>query len=280
MNPINNHSCPVCQNSQNNNLQDERLQVFVCGSCGHVFSENNVAAETIYKPEYYLDDHKNWFLHPNFKLFGIIESYIKNNFNSQNVSILDIGCGRGDLLNFLHSHQPEWSLCGIDVSENKDQNITYLQGDFVDYEFSQKFDVVVGLMVIEHIPDVVSFVKKISTVLSNQGVVFLVTVNSNSVIYTLARILRRLGWRGPYDRLYHHHHLQHFNNTSLRRLLEKNGYIITKQYNHNFPLSALDLPQSSHILRLVYYFAVACLFAITNIFGGGLNQTIVCKKNI
>ena len=280
MNDMSNHSCPVCQNCQNNRLQDERLQVFVCGNCGHVFSENNVAVETIYNPDYYLAEHKNWFLHPNFKLFGIIESCLKNNFDNQNINILDVGCGRGDLLHFLHSRQPDWNLWGIDVSENKEDGITYLRGDFVGHDFNREFNAVVGLMVIEHIPDLVSFVKKISTVLSGGGMVFLVTINSNSVIYGLARILRRFGWRGPYDRLYHHHHLQHFNSSSLRRLMEKNDFTVVKQYSHNFPLSALDLPQGSRFLGLVYYCAIACMFFVTNIFGGGLNQTIICKKKV
>lgn len=276
----NHHPCPICRNCQNNYVQDGRLQIFVCSVCAHVFSENKTASETIYNPEYYLSEHKNWFLHPNFKLFGAIEQYINNHFGIDNINILDIGCGKGDLLHFLKTRRPTWRLYGIDVTENKEQGITYTQGDFVNYEFSQKFDVVTGLMVIEHVPDPISFVKKLADILANRGYIFLVTINSRSIIYRLAGVLRRLGWRGPYDRLYHHHHLQHFNNASLRRLMEENGFMVLKQYSHNFPLSAIDVPPVSLPLALMYRWATAVLFAVSDIFGNGVNQTIICKKNI
>lgn len=274
------HSCPICHNHQNNYIQDECLQIFVCSVCTHVFSENHVAADNIYNQEYFLSEHKNWFLHPNLKLFGDIELYIKNSFVAKDLNILDVGCGRGDLLRFLRERQPAWHPYGIDVSENREQDIVYMHGDFVDHEFNQEFDVVMGLMVIEHVSDPVVFVKKIAAVLSDSGRVFLVTINSNSIIYRLAGVLRRLGWRAPFDRLYHHHHLQHFNNVSLRHLLEHNGFTVIRQYNHNFPFSAVDVPSGSALLAAIYKYVTAVLFCVTNIFGGGVNQTIICKKNI
>lgn len=272
------YCCPVC-NEQNNHPEDKMLNVFVCHACRHVFSKSNVKTEDVYILEYYSEEHKNWFLHPNIRLFGIIESFIKSNVWTENLAVLDVGCGRGDLLHFLSEKQQAWSLYGIDVSENKGQDIVYMQGDFIDYKFNQKFDVVTGLMVIEHVADPVSFVKKIGAVLSDGGSVFLTTVNSNSLIYRIARVLRKLGWRTFYDRLYHHHHLQHFNNISLRCLLERNGFTVIKQYSHNFPFSAVDLPPAPAILKTIYRSAVAVLFGFTNFFGGGVNQTIICKKN-
>jgi len=274
------HPCPVCQNVQNNCLQDQILNVFICASCNHVFSESIVDAVDIYNPDYFLIEHKNWFLYPNIELFGKIESFIKDNSSIANLSVLDVGCGRGDLLNFLHKDNPLWCLSGIDISENKGQDIIYISGNFSSYEFGEKFNIITGLMVIEHVVDPVLFVRKLFDVLYSDGKVFLVTINSDSVMYRLANILRRLGWRAPYERLYHHHHLQHFNNASLRNLMEKNGFNVIKQYNHNFPFSAIDVPSVPLIFKLAYKYVIIGLFIITNFFGGGVNQTIVCKKNI
>lgn len=274
---LSSYSCPICKNFDGNHVLDERLNVSVCTACSHVFSVNTLSSETLYSPDYFLNEHKNWFLFPNFKLFGKIVSDIKNNFANRSVNVLDVGCGRGDFLKFLHQQRPEYNLCGIDVTPNSDPGITYLQGDFVEYHFDAQFNVIVGLMVIEHISDPVAFVKKIHALLSPDGRVFLVTITNNSLLYRLSRFFKKIGWRAPFDRLYHPHHLQHYTNASLRRLMEQNGFSVETQYNHNFPLSAVDLPPGPKWVQIMYFSAVACLFGLTNLVGSGLNQTIVCK---
>lgn len=272
--------CPICNATSNLQELDPKMGVLVCASCGHTFSKSQPDPESIYNPAYFLSEHKNWFLFPNTALFKRIVDFTKKTFSQTPLTILDVGCGKGDLLRYFADTFPGNKLVGIDLSDNLSSQITYIKDDFVNHAFVEKFDVITGLMVIEHISDPKAFVKKVHELLATNGITFLVTINNDSVMYRLARVFKALGWRGPFERLYHHHHLQHYTVKSLRRLMEDAGFTTLNQKTHNFPLKAVDLPSGGWLLRAVYYVAVAFIFGITNILGGGMNQTIVCKKTL
>jgi len=70
-------------------------------------------------------------------------------------SIIDVGCGNGDLLRaILETGKPK-SLVGVDGSEyvlsNSDPNIDFVKSDIIDFNFDDKFDFVFSDNVIEHI---------------------------------------------------------------------------------------------------------------------------------
>ena len=94
----------------------------------------------------------------------------------------------------------------------------------------------------------------------------------------IARLLKAFSFRGAFDRLYSHHHLQHYNNKSLANLVKDGGFEIISHKNHNFPLKSVDLPKTNTLIKWIYVSGVAIVFGITNLFGGGLCQTIICKK--
>jgi hypothetical protein len=101
-----------------------------------------------------------------------------------------------------------------------DARITYLQGDFLQYDFDRQFDVLVTLAVIEHIPDVSAFARRMSELCVPGGLVMTMTVDERSVIYRTARAMALAGYDVPIRRLYSKHHLNHFTAHSLQRLLE------------------------------------------------------------
>ena len=103
------------------------------------------------------------------------------------------------------------------------------------------------------------------------------TVNASGALYSLARFLRRIGVRGPFERLYDKHHLEHYKTASLRALFELEGYRVVSHRVHNFPLKALDVPEGSKLLALVYRVGIACAFFLTAL-QGGVHQTIICQK--
>lgn len=71
-------------------------------------------------------------------------------------SILDVGCGKGALLNTISKSYKFKELCGIDVSLLEDKNIkkmsniNFVKGDITSFNLNKKFDVVYSNHVLEH----------------------------------------------------------------------------------------------------------------------------------
>src|SRR5205823_11985748 len=51
------------------------------------------------------------------------------------------------------------------------------------------------------------------------GLVIIMMLYDRSILYKVARALHRIGIDGPFKRLYDKHHINHFNLSSLRRLV-------------------------------------------------------------
>lgn len=73
-------------------------------------------------------------------------------------SVLDIGCGRGDLLRGIAERLPHGRLMGVDASEamlpRDVEGIEFVAADIISFEVSEPFDVVVSQNVTEHVPPV------------------------------------------------------------------------------------------------------------------------------
>tara|TARA_B100000900_G_C20586598_1_gene719848 strand:- start:1317 stop:2207 length:891 start_codon:yes stop_codon:yes gene_type:complete len=71
-------------------------------------------------------------------------------------SILDVGCGKGALLNTISKSYKSKELYGIDVSllddsiRKKMPNINFISGDITSFDLNKKFDVVYSNHVLEH----------------------------------------------------------------------------------------------------------------------------------
>jgi 2-polyprenyl-3-methyl-5-hydroxy-6-metoxy-1,4-benzoquinol methylase len=69
-------------------------------------------------------------------------------------AILDVGCGTGDLLRWVHELLPHQELYGMDTSAvrlPRDGPIRFVQRDVTDFRLSREFDVVISTQVLEHI---------------------------------------------------------------------------------------------------------------------------------
>lgn len=76
--------------------------------------------------------------------FVLISSII-----SPNSSVLDVGCGQGDLYNYIKNNKIKY--CGIDISKlmiekakKKNPNIKFFQKDFLKENLEENFDYVVA----------------------------------------------------------------------------------------------------------------------------------------
>ena len=106
--------------------------------------------------------------HPKHRLISYHDYFIDN--IEDNSKVLDLGCGFGYVTHKIAKKKPKSKITGIDrVSKkitfaNKEYNLNNLDfiiGDILNYNFSLKFDVILMSNIIEHIDKRVDFLKKI-----------------------------------------------------------------------------------------------------------------------
>jgi SAM-dependent methyltransferase len=270
--------CPVCNaNSQfESGFSDIRL--YRCAACEHCFTDaGRIARPEVYGPEYYSVVHRNWFNNPHTALFQRMREAIVA--HKPTASVLDVGCGNGDLLKYLRAKEPDLSLTGIDLCPNSPvARIEFVRDNFLTYQFPGTFDVVTSLETIEHIADVQHFTRRLLELCNPGGLVIVNTINEQSVLYEVARRLKQAGFAAPFERLYSKHHLNHFNISSLRHLLEASGLTVVKLLRHNVPLAAVDLEASSGLPTTILRTGVWGTFAMGKITGKTYLQTVFCKR--
>ena len=109
--------------------------------------------------------------------------------------VLDIGCGEGVLLYQLANHFEHCDGIDIDIQaaclliqHMNLRNIILNEGDFLKYDFkARQFDQIITTDVLEHISDLNSALKKISTLLAAKGSLY-VTLPSENLFYRIGRI--------------------------------------------------------------------------------------------
>lgn len=264
-------ACPIC----GNDITDFH-EIVRCPSCSHVFT-SKPETYNLYSHDYYSLTHKKWFNNPNKRLFSFICQKIKHKGGSFN--LLDVGCGNGDFLEYAIRQYPHARLTGIDFKLNVSDRIQYICGDFMTTQFDAQFDVIVSLAVIEHLSNPREFMSKITDTLCDGGLLIITTVNNDSLCYIIARMLNRIGLRTPYKRLYNKHHLQHYTNASLRKLIKAfKRFVLIKQINHNYSLNSVDVPATNIAVRWFYLCMTGLIFGISGLFGAGILQTVVYRK--
>lgn len=272
-------NCPICKNEQTN-LKNKRMSLYYCNNCEHTFTVIERAKEEKYEEDYYLKEHKNWFANPDYSLFEDVYLTAKNLLGNHKIKLADVGCGQGSFLKHLQktfkNDNPD--LNGIDIIKNEHPGIKFESGDFLEMSFDEGYSIITNFMVIEHVIDPHLFIKKMAESIIPEGVIVVNTINNGSVIYRVARFLNSLGFSTAHDRLYSHHHLQHYTNKSLKTLLELEGLEVVKIKNHNYQLKAVDVPSTNPLVAAIYKLMVAGMFLVSVPLNMGHHQTIFCKK--
>lgn len=241
--------CTICGSPAPRESSFGDIVLHRCPQCGHCFTDlTSLQVQPVYDAAWEAK-HSNWFAHPNTDLFERISDTIAR--LSPGSSILDIGAGRGELLRYLRERNPDLHLAGIDVALRPDvEGVEFLEGDVTQFDFGgRRWDAVVSLATIEHVADVRGFARRLHDLLEPNGISIVMTLDERSVLYSVARILNRVGYRVPFERLYDRFHLNHFTSGSLRHLLESAGLQTVEHHHHNIPLESVDMPTDSAILR-------------------------------
>ena len=139
-------------------------------------------------------------------------------------TLLDVGCGAGMFMALAQEHG--WTVYGTEISPHcityarEELGLEVYQGDLVDLDLKQRFDVVALNHVLEHVSDPVALVRAAKMQLRDDGLLYVGVPNHH------CSDARRQGgnWEGwalPW-------HFYHYTPVTLRRLLERCGFRVMR----------------------------------------------------
>ena len=145
-----------------------------------------------FKPLHRFNPIRIEYIKSNLQLHFKINNKLKP-LNS--LEILDIGCGGGLLSEPIARLGAK--VVGIDASEKNIKiakshlkksklNIDYICSSPEDFKTKKKFDVILNMEIVEHVDDLDLFIKRSSSFLKKNGVMFVATINRTLKSYIFA----------------------------------------------------------------------------------------------
>ena len=206
------------------NIESEAADILVCKICSHKYMNPVINFElmvryySILNSEFHHNSKKPKDNHnyKEYKEYGTIIKALKNTGK-----VLEIGCGTGYLLKALE--KLGYDCYGVEPSPMAYNHAKNKLGLNVENEFlaassfySQKFDVIILIDVVEHITNMQIFMQEITSVLNEGGIIFIGTGNSDSLNAKIA---------GPnWGYFLSWEHVSFFNKESMKYLLQKNNF--------------------------------------------------------
>jgi len=138
-------------------------------------------------------------------------------------SALDVGCGNGHYLSALSAKFKKNTGIEIDKYpeqkelEEKYKNIYFFNDKVENYPESEKFDFILLMDLFEHIPDISSFLAKISRLQENGGITYITTPNS---IYCSPAEESGISAKNSG----YHGHIKHYTKSEIIALMHTVGY--------------------------------------------------------
>jgi 2-polyprenyl-3-methyl-5-hydroxy-6-metoxy-1,4-benzoquinol methylase len=207
-----------------------RYTVFICKNCGFRWlnpQPTDAELSEIYSDKYFLDEGNgeiteivNGLKRATAGLY--LEQLVKGDMpHPSELTLLEIGCGRGDFL--LEAQSRGFQVSGLEVTDhlvefaNRRLGVSSVRKGFIETSNFQKesFGVIAFFDVIEHVRNPVDFMTRINSLLKKSGKIYIVTPSLDS---WSAKLL------GNKWMEYKVEHLSYFNRKAITLLLEKTGY--------------------------------------------------------
>jgi len=237
--PENLKSCPVCYSllfrhvlvCKDYTVSGQEFQIVHCESCGFKFTNPRPSPTEIgiyYQSEEYIS-HSNTNKGVVNKAYQTVRNYtlkdklrLINSLNTEK-TLLDIGCGTGMFLK--KCREAGWQVKGTEP-DNRTRQVAVsnsqadIQPDFLEAFSDQQFDIITMWHVLEHVHQLDDTVKKLYTNTKTNGKLIIAVPNADS--YDAQKYQE---YWAAYDVP---RHLYHFNQKTLKQLIEKFGFQIEK----------------------------------------------------
>ncbi len=191
-------NCPVCGNSKFSKYLDTRDYFFTkeefslskCMECSFVFTNPiPLNLSRYYETEEYLSHHSEKGglvsrVYSHIRSLNIQRKYNLVSNYTKTGSILDIGCGTGELLGYFQ--KKGWETKGIEPDKNAREvainknNIDAVDEILIDKIPGSSFDVVSMWHVLEHVLDLNCRIKDVKRITKNNGTMIFALPNLNS----------------------------------------------------------------------------------------------------
>jgi len=228
------YSCSLCSNEETNPLLTKQgFSIVKCCHCGFVYVDprvENKELTSLYRHNYCKNKDYGYVGYEQEKRLRIknFERWLKDaeGYISKNAPVysLDVGCAAGYCLDLMN--KKGWKAKGLELDEEMfislQQNGYDISKSLLeDFNSENKFSVITLFDVIEHIPNIDTSFSKLNSLLTDDGVVIMVTPNYNS----FQRKLLGKKWfqYKPIE------HIQYFDRHSLKAFAERNGLQIIYQ---------------------------------------------------
>lgn len=131
-------------------------------------------------------------------------------------NLIDIGCSQGSIIDHIKKKHPDVNVYGIDLNQNAINNP--VSADIrIEYKLlsdvTEKFDNIIALHVLEHIPDFGEFFSQIKRIAKPGAILYFALPNINS--YNATHLIQSWGALNPTQ------HSWHFSKTSFRKLINQ-----------------------------------------------------------
>jgi|GEM_PF-1447799 len=237
--------CPLCKGANCDLIlqgisDSSSTNVWHCQSCSVQFLDPfmTLEDETSYYENYYKSQLTR---HNSSKSLSDIQSeslgyyqeylseYIELFFSVDEV--LEIGCGSGGLIKFLKDTIFCQKVFGCERSET---NLKFLRSQFPEYQFARefsaftknKFSIVVGIAVLEHIREPIQFLKSIKHFLKTDGRIVLEMPNQRDPLVSIYEVPEYVEFN------YQKQHYYTYSETTLGFLATQAGFKIDDFYYH------------------------------------------------
>ena len=273
--------CPICGKSdfgfylktKDYFLTQEVFTLDKCNHCNFVFTNPIPGISELSKyydsPDYLSHTADSFsFTGQVYKLFR--NANIKNKFKiisnrAKGKSILDIGCGTGELLNYFQ--QKGWDVRGVEPNKSaryfasKNYNLDVFDENKIDHYEKNSFDVISMWHVLEHVPDLNSRMNQLKNLIKNDGLIIIALPNLNSP----DAVKYGSHWAG----LDVPRHLYHFTEDTFQVLLKKHNMELIESLPMKFDAYYVSLLSEKYLGKKIPYLPA---------FMNGLQSNLLAQK--
>lgn len=209
-----------------------------CVNCGFVYANPFILLDEPARSMFYDDPGQYLSSVSSQEPTKVFEQNIRiiENFAGNKGRLLDFGSGKGEFMYLARKRG--WDVFGIEPSQKfRDyaSNIYGLKGQLMSLEAASfapgSFDVVTMNMVLEHVDNPQAVMLRVKGLLKKRGILFIEVPNTDSLLLGLIKLYYRIrgrNWSPLLSPLHYPYHSYGYNRSSVKFLLEANGFKLNK----------------------------------------------------